>query len=52
MAEISNARNSKMYGNYCRFNSMGGEAGKCPNSRGYQALDTNRVRREHFLTKQ
>lgn len=31
---ISNARKSKMYGHYCRFNSKGGEAEKCPNSIG------------------
>lgn len=28
--------------------TMGGEAGKCPNSIGYQALDTNIARIEHF----
>jgi len=42
----------KVGGGYRRFNSMGGEAGKCPNPVGYQALDMNIVRTEHFSTKQ
>lgn len=41
-----------MYGGYCRFNSTGGEAGKCLNSMGCQAPGMNIVRIEHFLTKQ